>query len=198
MTRPLETRPSRPALPARSTPSPITRALAALGWLGLPLIAVPGTAAAQAAAAQLDRVEIIGVSPLPGQGIDRNILPYSTQVLKRDAIDSAQTVNQSDYLNRRVVGVQVIPAAQGTQDPSAAQTLPAPQEVPGGRRAPSRHTAAPEAQFCSWRRSNPSNAPIPRAIPSSSSRRASRWARCLPTTRSPPCRLSRSAMPASG
>lgn len=110
MTRPLETRPARPtrlARPNRSTPSPITRALAALGWLGLPLIALPGTAAAQAAAAQLDRVEIIGVSPLPGQGIDRNILPYSTQVLKRDAIDGAQTVNQTDYLNRRVVGVQV-------------------------------------------------------------------------------------------
>lgn len=110
MTRPLETRPSRPsrlARPNRSTPSPITRALATLGWLGLPLIALPGTAAAQAAAAQLDRVEIIGVSPLPGQGIDRNILPYSTQVLKRDAIDGAQTVNQTDYLNRRVVGVQV-------------------------------------------------------------------------------------------
>ncbi|HSV71156.1 MAG TPA: TonB-dependent receptor [Methylibium sp.] len=59
------------------------------------------------AAQQLERVEVIGVSPLPGQGIDRNILPYSTQVLKRDAIDSAQAVNQTDFLNRRVPGVQV-------------------------------------------------------------------------------------------
>ncbi len=89
--------------------SPLARALHTLGMLGLPLIMAPGIAGAQAAGAtgQLERVEIIGVSPLPGQGIDRNLLPYSTQVLKRDAIDSAQTVNQTDYLNRRVVGVQV-------------------------------------------------------------------------------------------
>ena len=50
---------------------------------------------------------MIGVSPLPGQGIDRNLLPYSTQLIKRERIDDAQAANQVDYLNRRVTGVQV-------------------------------------------------------------------------------------------
>ncbi len=88
--------------------SPLSRALRAIGALGLPLIAMHGGAVAQTAPAQqLERVEVIGVSPLPGQGIDRNLLPYSTQLIKRDRIDEAQAQNQVDYLNRRVPGVQV-------------------------------------------------------------------------------------------
>lgn len=88
--------------------SPLSRALSAIGALGLPLIAMHGGAVAQTAPAQqLERVEVIGVSPLPGQGIDRNLLPYSTQLIKRDRIDEAQAQNQVDYLNRRVPGVQV-------------------------------------------------------------------------------------------
>ena len=93
-----------------AAPSRLVRALGAATPFGLALMMTPELATAQAtaeSAQQLERVEVIGVSPLPGQGIDRNLLPYSTQVLKRDAIDGAQAVNQTDYLNRRVVGVQV-------------------------------------------------------------------------------------------
>ena len=50
---------------------------------------------------------MIGISPLPGQGIDRNVLPYGTQLIKRDRLDESQSVNLSDFMNRRVVGVQV-------------------------------------------------------------------------------------------
>ncbi len=99
--------PRRPRL-AGPALSPLARAVHAIGTLGLPLIALHGGVAAQTAPAQqLERVEIIGVSPLPGQGIDRNLLPYSTQLIKRDRIDDAQAQNQVDYLNRRVPGVQV-------------------------------------------------------------------------------------------
>lgn len=83
--------------------SPLAQALGKAGLL-LPLLAAPALGWAQT---ELDRVEIIGVSPLPGQGIDRNVLPYSTQLIKRDAIDGAQAVNSSDLLNRRTPGVQV-------------------------------------------------------------------------------------------
>jgi outer membrane receptor protein involved in Fe transport len=94
--------------------SPLALSLRAAGLLGLPLILAPALTQAQAdppsapaaAPAQLERVEVIGVSPLPGQGIDRNLLPYSTQVLKRDSIDAAQAVNSVDLLKRRVPGVQ--------------------------------------------------------------------------------------------
>ena len=94
--------------------SPLAQSLRAMGLLGLPLMLAPTLTQAQAeplsapapAPAQLERVEVIGVSPLPGQGIDRNLLPYSTQVLKRDSIDAAQAVNSVDLLKRRVPGVQ--------------------------------------------------------------------------------------------
>ena len=93
----------------RSRLSPLARSPGAIGWLGLPLMSLlQGGALAQGASAQqLERVEVIGVSPLPGQGIDRNLLPYSTQLIKRERIDDAQAANQVDYLNRRVTGVQV-------------------------------------------------------------------------------------------
>ena len=91
--------------------SPLARSLRRVGWLGLPLLGSWGLAAAQPAAApakpQLERVEIIGVSPLPGQGVDRNLLPYSTQLIKRERIDEAQAGNLSEFLNRRITGVQV-------------------------------------------------------------------------------------------
>jgi len=52
-------------------------------------------------------VEIVGTSPLPGQGVDRNLLPYSSQVVRRGALDQAQADNTTDYLARRVPGAQV-------------------------------------------------------------------------------------------
>lgn len=52
------------------------------------------------------RVEVIGTSPLPGQGIDRNLLPYSTQLVRRAAIDEAQGDNLTDYMARRLPGMQ--------------------------------------------------------------------------------------------
>ena len=101
-----------PARPPRSPRSPLVRATDALRWWGLPLMGCSTFVAAQTAptvprSSQLERVEVIGVSPLPGQGIDRNILPYSTQLIRRERIDDAQATNLSDYLNRRIVGVQI-------------------------------------------------------------------------------------------
>ncbi|MBN8488267.1 MAG: TonB-dependent receptor [Burkholderiales bacterium] len=53
------------------------------------------------------QVEVVGTSPLPGQGVDRNALPYSTQVVRRGALDDAQADNATDFLSRRVAGAQV-------------------------------------------------------------------------------------------
>lgn len=52
-------------------------------------------------------VEIIGTSPLPGQGVDRNLLPYATQVFKRAAIEQASPENLTDLMSRRIVGAQI-------------------------------------------------------------------------------------------
>lgn len=101
MTRALQPLPRPPQALRR----PLVQALAALPfWLG------PGPAAAQAEAppaARLPSVEVIGTSPLPGQGTDRDLLPYSTQVIRRDAVERGQATNLPDFLNRNTPGVQV-------------------------------------------------------------------------------------------
>jgi outer membrane receptor protein involved in Fe transport len=53
------------------------------------------------------QIEIIGTSPLPGQGVSRDALPYNTQVVRRGAIDAAQSDNATDFMARRMAGVQV-------------------------------------------------------------------------------------------
>jgi outer membrane receptor protein involved in Fe transport len=121
MDRKIGARHSRGARNARLTGPARTPLCRALGLAMMALSgAWAGTAAAQsstggapasdvavAVGPQLGRVEIIGTSPLPGQGIDRNLLPYNTQVIKRDQLDASQSVNLSDFMNRRMVGVQV-------------------------------------------------------------------------------------------
>ena len=80
---------------------------------GLALLALAGPASAQQAGtaagepAQLEPVVVIGTSPLPGQGVERDKLPYGTQVIQRDRIDEQKPLNLVDYLNRSVPGVQV-------------------------------------------------------------------------------------------
>ncbi len=56
---------------------------------------------------RLDRAEVIGTSPLPGQGIDRDLLPYDTQVIRRGQLDAAGSDNITDFLSRRLPGLQV-------------------------------------------------------------------------------------------
>ena len=65
------------------------------------------TAQPPGATAQPQQVDVIGTSPLPGQGVERDKLPYATQVLRRDAIDAAKADNTTDLLARRLPGVQV-------------------------------------------------------------------------------------------
>jgi outer membrane receptor protein involved in Fe transport len=62
---------------------------------------------AQTATTTLPDVEVIGTSPLPGQGIDRNVLPYSTQLIRREQIDATKADTLPDLLNRRVSAVQL-------------------------------------------------------------------------------------------
>jgi outer membrane receptor protein involved in Fe transport len=52
------------------------------------------------------QVEVIGTSPLPGLGVDRDLLPYGSLVVRRAAIDAAQGDNATDLLARRLPGMQ--------------------------------------------------------------------------------------------
>lgn len=64
-------------------------------------------AALAAAQTEPQRIEIVGTSPLPGQGVPRDALPYNTQVVRRSAIDAAHTEHAGDHLARRAAGVQI-------------------------------------------------------------------------------------------
>lgn len=94
------------------SPTPLA---AACALVGSSLVASPHTIAqpvepstgAASRPSSTERVEIVGTSPLPGQGVPRDLLPYTVQVLQRASIDSAQTDNTLDLLGRRAAGVQV-------------------------------------------------------------------------------------------
>ncbi len=86
----------------RRAPIRCRRGAAALAASALCAALGAPSARAQAPTVQ---VEVIGVSPLPGQGVDRNLLPYGTQVLRRETIDQANADNLGDLMNRRLPGV---------------------------------------------------------------------------------------------
>ncbi|MDH4393671.1 MAG: TonB-dependent receptor [Aquabacterium sp.] len=69
----------------------------------------PAAVLAQSAAAAptSQQVEVIGTSPLAGLGVDRNLLPYASQTVRRNALDQAQADNMTDHLARRLPGMQV-------------------------------------------------------------------------------------------
>jgi outer membrane receptor protein involved in Fe transport len=65
----------------------------------------PASLLAQTSGTQ--QVEIIGTSPLAGLGVDRQLLPYASQTVRRGALDQAQADNMTDHLARRLPGMQV-------------------------------------------------------------------------------------------
>ncbi len=62
---------------------------------------------AQANVLAAQQVEVIGTAPLAGLGVDRSLLPYASQTLRRSAIDQAQADTMTDLLARRLSGMQV-------------------------------------------------------------------------------------------
>lgn len=73
------------------------------------IAAITATSAASVAAqgAPAQQVEVIGTSPLSGLGVDRNLLPYASQTVRRGALDQAQADHMTDFLARRLPGMQV-------------------------------------------------------------------------------------------
>ena len=96
------------SFPRRSRPpfrrTGLAAALATLGSLACTLAQAQTPAATDS---PTERVEVIGTSPLPGQGVSRDALPYNTTLVRRPALQQAQTDTMSDYLARRVPGAQV-------------------------------------------------------------------------------------------
>jgi outer membrane receptor protein involved in Fe transport len=89
----------------QSRPSILSSAIAlALGSLVLTQVAVAQTAVAPT----LDPVEIVGTTPLPGTGIDRDLVPANVQSLSGARLREQQELNLAELLRRHVASVNVV------------------------------------------------------------------------------------------
>ncbi|HNB46999.1 MAG TPA: TonB-dependent receptor, partial [Burkholderiaceae bacterium] len=96
------TSPTRDALPSR----PHARCLAALACCAL--AAQAGAQATEPAKTTLERVEVVGSTPIPGTGLDRNQLPGNIQHFGGAKLRDAQAQNLPDLLRSQVGSVSVV------------------------------------------------------------------------------------------
>ncbi|MES2165084.1 MAG: TonB-dependent receptor [Pseudomonadota bacterium] len=69
-------------------------------------VSADGAVAAYPATAMLS-VDIVGVAPLPGLGVDRNQLPYQVQTANAIAMGAAAGQNLGEFMERNLTGVNV-------------------------------------------------------------------------------------------
>lgn len=55
----------------------------------------------------LPQVEVVGTSPLPGIGIEKDKLPYDVQTVTSEQLYESQTLNLTDYMSRNLLGVNI-------------------------------------------------------------------------------------------
>lgn len=55
----------------------------------------------------LPPVEVVGTSPLPGIGIEKDKLPYDVQTVTSEQLYQSQTMNLTDYMSRNLLGVNI-------------------------------------------------------------------------------------------
>jgi outer membrane receptor protein involved in Fe transport len=73
----------------------------------LPMLAAQQAVAQEYPVLAMIRVEVVGVAPQPGLGIDRELLPYSVQSASSKAVKQAQAGNLADFMARNLNGVNV-------------------------------------------------------------------------------------------
>jgi outer membrane receptor protein involved in Fe transport len=56
---------------------------------------------------QLPQVEVVGTSPLPGIGIERDKLPYDVQSVTAETVARSNTLNLTEYMAQNMPGVNV-------------------------------------------------------------------------------------------
>ena len=65
------------------------------------------TSAEKNADKALPQVEVVGTSPLPGIGIEKDKLPYDVQTVTSEQLYQSQTLNLTDYMSRNLLGVNI-------------------------------------------------------------------------------------------
>jgi iron complex outermembrane recepter protein len=66
---------------------------------------------------ELEAVEVIGVSPLPGSNLSANKIPANVQVVDKDQLSNAKTTSLSEYMNRYLGSVSVNEAQNNPLQP---------------------------------------------------------------------------------
>jgi hypothetical protein len=56
---------------------------------------------------KLQAVEVVGTSPLPGLGIEKNKLPYDVQTVTSEQINNGQSLNLTEFMSRNLTGVNI-------------------------------------------------------------------------------------------
>jgi len=56
---------------------------------------------------KLQPVEVVGTSPLPGLGIEKNKLPYDVQTVTSEQINNGQSLNLTEFMSRNLTGVNI-------------------------------------------------------------------------------------------
>ena len=64
-------------------------------------------ASAEESEKKLQAVEVVGTSPLPGLGIEKNKLPYDVQSVTSEQINNGQSLNLTEYMSRNLTGVNI-------------------------------------------------------------------------------------------
>lgn len=73
----------------------------------LSLFANAGVWAESKVEQQLPKVEVVGTSPLPGIGIEKNKLPYDVQSVSAETVSQSNTMNLTEFMSQNLVGVNV-------------------------------------------------------------------------------------------
>jgi len=88
------------------------------GMLGLiSLTAMPVLAAEQQSPIELEAVEVVGVTPLQGSGVEKDKIPTNVQTVSSEQLDKAQTISLADYINRYLGSVHVNEAQNNPLQP---------------------------------------------------------------------------------
>ena len=56
---------------------------------------------------KLQAVDVVGTSPLPGLGIEKNKLPYDVQSVTSEQINNGQSLNLTEFMSRNLTGVNI-------------------------------------------------------------------------------------------
>ncbi|WP_341325667.1 Plug domain-containing protein [Methylotuvimicrobium sp. KM2] len=87
--------------------------------IAIAILGLSGATAAQAEqnVMELEKIEVVGVSPIPGSEVPIDQIPSHVQTVHADDLQKAQSISLADYLNRYMGSVHVNEAQNNPLQP---------------------------------------------------------------------------------